>query len=32
MCDETVNNCLTALKFVPHWFVASRMLEKLDNS
>ena len=31
MCDEPVYNCLAALKFIPDWFVASKMLEKLDN-
>ena len=32
MCDEAVNDCLAALKFVPDWFVTSKMLEKLDNA
>ena len=31
MCDEAVDNCLVALKFIPDWFVRSKMLEKLDN-
>ena len=31
MCDEAVDNCLVALKFIPDWFVWSKMLEKLDN-
>ena len=25
MCDKAVDYCLTALKFVPDWFVASKM-------
>ena len=29
MCDD--DNCLAALKFIPEWFVTSKMLEKLDN-
>ena len=32
MCDEAVDNCLAALKFIPDWFVTSKMLEKLDNA
>ena len=31
MCDKTVDACLQALKFVPHLFVRSKMLEKLDD-
>ena len=31
MCDETADDCLAALKFIPDWFVTSKMLEKLDN-
>ena len=31
MCDETVDNCLAALEFIPHWFVTSKMLEKFHN-
>ena len=31
ICDEPVHNCLAALKFIPDWFVARKMLEKLDN-
>ena len=30
--NEAVNDCLAALKFVPDWFVKSKMLEKLDNA
>ena len=29
MCDEAVDNCLAALKFVPDWFVTSEMIKKL---
>ena len=32
MCDEAVDNCLAALKFIPDLFVTCKMLEKLDNS
>ena len=32
MCDEAVDNCLAALKFVSDWFVSSKMLEKFDNT
>ena len=32
MCDEAVDNCLTALKFIPNRFVASKMLEQFDNT
>ena len=31
MYDEAVDACLAVLKSVPDWFVASKMLEKLDN-
>ena len=27
MCDEAVNDCLATLKFIPDWFVTSKMLE-----
>ena len=27
-----LDNCLTALKFIPDWFVASKMLEKFHDS
>ena len=30
MCDEAIDASLLALKFVPHWFVTNKMLEKLD--
>ena len=29
MCDKTVDVCLAALKFVPDWFVISKMIKKL---
>ena len=32
MCDESVDDCLEALKFVPDWFVTSKMLEKINNA
>ena len=32
MCDEAVDDCLVALKFIPDWFVTSKMLEKFDNT
>ena len=32
MCNEAVDNCLAALKFILDWFVTSKMLEKLHNA
>ena len=32
MCDEAVDDFLLALKFVPHWFVTSKMIEKFDSA
>ena len=29
MCDEAVDDSLTALKFIPDWFVTSKMIRKL---
>ena len=29
MCDKTVDYCLAALKFVPDWFVTSKMIKRL---
>ena len=29
MCDEVVDNSLTALKLIPDWFVTSKTIEKL---
>ena len=31
MCDETADDCLAALKFIPDWFITNKMLEKFDN-
>ena len=31
MRDETVDDCLPALKLVPDWFVTSKMLKKLHD-
>ena len=28
MCDEAVDDCLGALKFIPDWFVTSKMIKK----
>ena len=30
MCDEAVDDCLAALKFIPDWFVTSKMVENVD--
>lgn len=32
MCNNAVNACLLALKFVPRWFVTTKMIAKLDNA
>ena len=29
MCYEAVDDCLAALKFIPDWFVTSKMIKKL---
>ena len=29
MCDEAVDDCLAALKFVLDWFALSKMIKKL---
>ena len=29
MCDKAVDDCLATLKFVPDWFVTSKMIKKL---
>ena len=29
MCDEAVDDCLVALKFIADWFVTSKMIKKL---
>ena len=31
MCEESIDDCLAALKFIPDWFVTSKMFEKLVN-
>ena len=31
MSDEAVDDCLAALKFIPDWFVTSKMLEQLRD-
>ena len=32
MCDEAVDNCLSALELVPDWFVTGKMIKKLFTS
>ena len=32
MCDEAVDSCLLALKFVPDWFVMNKVVEKLHSA
>ena len=32
MCDKTGDSCLAALKFVPDWFVTSKMIKKPFNA
>ena len=32
MCDEAVNNCPSALKFVSHWFVTDNVIKKLHEA
>ena len=29
MCDKAVDDCLAALKFVPDWFVTSKVIKEL---
>ena len=29
MCDKAIDDCLATLKFVPDWFVTSKMIKKL---
>ena len=31
MCNKAVETCLSALKFVSHWIVTKKLLQKLDN-
>ena len=32
MCKKAIDDCLAALKFIPDWFVTSKMFEKLVNA
>ena len=32
MCNEAFDDCLAALKFIPDWFITSKMLEKSDSA
>ena len=32
MCDEAKDDCLAPLKFIPVWFVTSKMLEKFHDA
>ena len=32
MCDKAVDDFLPALKFVPDWFVSSKMIKKLHDA
>ena len=32
MCDKAVDDFLAALKFVPDWFVTSKIIKKLHNA
>ena len=32
MCDESVDDSLSAFKFIPDWFVTSKMLEKSNHA
>ena len=29
MCDRAVDDCLAALRFVPDWFVTSKIIKKI---
>lgn len=31
ICDKAVDFCLITLQFVPDWFAANKIYEKLDN-
>ena len=31
MCDKAGDDCLAALKFIPDWFLTSKMIKKLDK-
>ena len=32
LCDKTVDVCISALKFIPDWFVTNKMLQKVDDA
>ena len=32
MCDETVDDCLAALKFIPDWLATSKILKNFDKA
>ena len=32
MCDKAVDDCLAAVKFVPDWFVTSKIIKILFNA
>ena len=32
MCDESVDDCLTALNFIPDWSVTNKMLENFHDT
>ena len=32
MCNEAVDNCLRALKFIPEWFVTSKIPETFHDA
>ena len=32
MCNEAVDHCQAGLKFIPDWFITSKMLEEFDNA
>ena len=32
MCDEAVDDCLSAIKFIPGWFVADKMIRKVHEA
>ena len=32
MCNKVVDDCLVALKFVPDWVVADKMIKKLSTA
>ena len=32
LCDKAVDVCISALKFIPDWFVTNKMLQKVDDA